>query len=58
MRRIMGLINKTSVDAFYSEFGRYPIYIDIIGRVLDYENRLTLSDPGKLICHAYLEKNL
>ena len=55
LRRIVGVNNKTSVDALYSEFGKYPIYIDIIGRMLDYENRLTLSDPGKLIFHAYLE---
>ena len=56
MRRIVGVNNKTSVDALYSEFGRYPIYIDIIGGMLAYENRLRLSDPGKLIFHAYLEK--
>ena len=55
MRRIEGVKNKTSVDALNSEFGRYPIYINILGRMLDYENGLTLSDPCKLIFHAYIE---
>ena len=44
MRRIVGVNNKSSVDGLHFEFGRYHIYIDIIGRMLDYENRLTHSD--------------
>ena len=59
MRRILWLNNRTSLDALYSEFGRYPIYIEIVGRMLKYERRLISSDPSSLVHNAYSEsKNL
>ena len=36
IRRMLGLNTKSSIDAIYGDTGRYPLYIEIIKRTINY----------------------
>ena len=56
---MLGLNNKSSIDALYGETGRYPFYIESIKRMINYENKLKKADSSVLLYHAYEEnKNM
>ena len=55
MRHALGLNNKTTIDAIYSEFGRYPFYIERITRMLKYEKRFHMISKDTILYQAYME---
>ena len=55
LRYMLGLNNKSSIDALYGDTGRYPLYIEMIKRMLKYEDKLEKSGPETLLHHAHIE---
>ena len=55
MRYTLGLNNKSTIDAMYAEVGRYPIYSEIVTRLLKYEQRLDQAEEDTLVKKAYRE---
>ena len=55
LRRMLGLNNKSPIDALYGDTGRYPFYIEIIKRMTMYEYKLKKADDSTLLYHARIE---
>ena len=53
LKYILGVHKKSSNFAVLSEFGRYPLYINVVKAMLNYWYRLENSDTNSLIFHAY-----
>ena len=64
LKYILKLKNSTPTIMIYGELGRYPLYIEIMGRILGYWLRLINSKPSKLnlklykICKNTVDLNL
>lgn len=55
LRYILGVSNRSSIDATYAEVGRFPLYMEIIKRMLLYESRLVTVNEDTLLYDAYYE---
>ena len=55
LRYMLRLNSKTAIDALYADTGRYPFYIEIIKRMVKYEDKLEKMGPETLLYHAHVE---
>ena len=55
IRNMLGVHNKSSIDAIYSETGRFPLYIDALKQMCKYYNKQKKADPNLLINKALTE---